>query len=127
MPKKIAGKPATDTTLPNVPVKIGGHEYHLAFTYGSLATAERKAAEAGLKINALEAIDFSDVNATKIQVLFFAALQAQHPNLSFEEASNLLTLQNSSRVYSAVVKAYISSMSEPDEDAPKDPTVEPSE
>lgn len=122
---KIAGNPAHDPTLPDVSIELGGHTYHLAFTYGALALAERKLSEAGQKVNLLEALDLRSIGAERLPVVLYASLITGHPDITFAEASALITMRNYADIFAKVVEAFVASMSEPKVEDTANPIMEP--
>lgn len=117
----IVGDPAIDPTMPDVTITLKGETYHLCFTYGALAIAERKLSDAGQRVNLLQAID---LNAERLPYAFYASLVTAHPDMTFEDASKLLTMKSYPEIYSGVIDAFTASMAEP-EDKAQNPTVEP--
>ena len=124
--KKISGKPAVDPTLPDVSVEINGKVYRLAYTFAALALAQAKLKTVNGTINVFRAVMFTDVDPIDLCVLFYAGLQANHPDLTYDEACELITLQNYGDVFKACYKAYTESMAPPDskEDAANPPEPE---
>lgn len=109
-PRAIANT-AIDPTLPNVPIEIQGKTYYLNFDLGALAEAKRHFASKGHSINLLAALAVIDID--HLMVLFPCAIHRHHPELSFEEAQQLLTLPLLYRVSDAVALAWSQSMPAP--------------
>jgi hypothetical protein len=125
---KVAGNPALDATLPDVSIEIKGETYHLCFDYAALSIAERKLSDVGIKVNMLEALDLRGIGAERLPIVFFAALVKAQPDITYEEASALITMKNYADIFSKVVEAFVASMAEPktaEETKAENPTVEP--
>jgi hypothetical protein len=141
---RVATNPAVDPTLPDVSIEIAGVQYHLVFTYGALAMAERKLSDAALRtaaakaeadpdgprdlvqrINLLEALDLRSIGAERLPLVFYASLITGHPGISPAEAAGLITMRNYADVFAKVVEAFVASMAEPGDKTSQDPILEP--
>ena len=116
--RNIAGTIA-DATLPKTPVEIGGKTYQLCFDLGALAEAEtainRELARAGRTsefINLLYALPIQ--NLANVRNVFAAAVRVFHPELSFEQARDMLTLGDLLTVSIAIQDAWNASRIEED-------------
>jgi hypothetical protein len=89
MSNKIAQTPA-DPTLPKTPVTIAGKTYNLCLDLGALAEAEAALIAQVHNVNLLYALP--NQNLSNTQVVFAAALRKFHPEITFEEAKRLLTI-----------------------------------
>ncbi|MGC1783480.1 MAG: hypothetical protein WA708_13235, partial [Acidobacteriaceae bacterium] len=123
-----AGAPALDPTLPKVSLELGGETWHLCYDYAALAIAERKLARAGQFVNMLKAVNLSLLGADRLPYMFFAGLVRSHPEITFAQASALVTMDTMDRVYEAVVDAYLAScpsLKPKEKKKDGDPTEEP--
>lgn len=128
--KSKSPAPALDATLPDVSLDLSGQTYHLVFTYAALSIAERKLKASGVSVNILQALDFREVGAEKLPILFFASLLHAQPDTTFEDAQALVTMKTFAPIFEKTVEAYVASMSDATEaaaEAPEDPTPEPTE
>ncbi len=118
--RKIAGTVA-DPTLPKTPVVIGGKTYNLCFDLGALAEAETEInAEfyrAGRKdyVNLLTALPQQNLSSTRI--VFAAAVRTFHPEIGFDEARELIGLNDMLLVAIAIREAWDKAQPEPEKDA----------
>jgi hypothetical protein len=99
-----------DPTVPEVSVEIDGSTYRLCFDFAALAVAKAKLREAHVEINVLGALNFNAIDVDTLPALFFAATQAYHPDLSWEQARGLVSLRTAPGIFSAVRAAYIAAM-----------------
>ena len=106
---KVAGAPALDPTLPKVSLELAGETWQLCFDYAALAIAEQKLRAAGHDVNMLIAMNMRELGAVKLPAVFFAGLVRHHPEITWEKAESLLTLETYETIYCAVVQAYIAS------------------
>lgn len=107
----VAGKPGSDPTLPNVSLKLGGHEYHLAFSFNSIALVEK---ETG--INLLKA-SLGEISAVTLRALLWAALLPENPDFTIERVGDLITMRNAAVAHQALVTAWFGSIEEPTDEA----------
>ena len=122
--RKIAGTVA-DATLPKTPVEIDGRTYQLCFTLGALSEAEtsinaelaRQGSEE--RVNLLLALPSGNLASTRI--VFAAAVRTFHPELSFDEARDLLTFEDLYTVALKVRDAWNESRARPKEVADENP------
>jgi hypothetical protein len=107
--KKIAGTIA-DATLPKTPVEVNGKTYYLCFTVGALSEAETAInRELGLvgtdnEVNLLQALPKQNMANTRL--VFAAAVRVFHPELSFDEAAELLEIPDLYPVAIAIREAW---------------------
>ena len=114
---KVAKNPAIDPTLPKVEIILDGKTRYLCFTFGALALAERKLREQGITANLLHALDLSNLDASRVVPLLFAALITHSPNVTIEEVISLVTLRNLGTIFEGIATAYGASLSVPEKDA----------
>lgn len=101
---KIADKLGQDPTLPDVDLIVGGKTYKLAFDFNAICVAEK---ETG--INLLTSL-VSEITASSLRGLLFAALLKDQPEMTIEHAGALITPQNIGAVRTAVVTAWFGSV-----------------
>ena len=120
---KIAGDPSIDPTLPKTEIKLGGKSYFLSFSYKALALAEAKLRAQKVECNLLHALDLSNLDATRLVPLLYAALISHQPKMDILEVTDLVTLKNLGSIYTGIAQAYGASLAEPDAgDEKADPT-----
>jgi hypothetical protein len=121
---KVAHIPEVDPTLPKVELTLSGKKYYLCFTFEALALAESEFRKQGIKVNLIEALDLSSLDASRVVPLLFAALITHDPELTIEQAAKLVKLRNLPKIFEAIVQAYAASLAEPDKDANEAPLAE---
>lgn len=110
MGRKRIANTAADATLPKTPVTIGGKTYNLCLDLGALAEAETainsELQRAGRNdfVNLLYALPVQNLANTRD--VFAAAMRPFHPEISFDEAKALITVNDLWVVADAVAKAY---------------------
>jgi hypothetical protein len=109
--RKVAGTPA-DATLPKTPITLDGVTYDLCFDLGALAEAEQALSRAGHACNLLYALP--NLNLANVRVIFAAAIRKFHPEVSFEQAMGMITLQNVYLIANAVSEAWTAALPEPE-------------
>src|ERR1700727_1226726 len=88
MAKKSVAGTVGDPTIVFTPLVIDDHKYQLAFSFNAIAEAESKAG-----CNLLRGIkDYNDLSVTQLRGLLYAALTVSLPDITLEEAGNLLRL-----------------------------------
>ncbi len=89
-----------------VVVTLDGHDYRLAFSFNALARAE---AETGLDL--LKTLNFTTgLNASTYRALLWCAMLLGQPETTIEDAGNLCSIQNLSKITDGIMKAYGLSM-----------------
>jgi hypothetical protein len=119
---RIAKNPAVDPTLPKVSMTLNGEEYFLCFTFGALASAEAKLRKLGIEANLLRALDLSNLDATHLVPLLYAALITHKPDISPEQVAKMVRLQDIPAIFQALAKAYVESLAEPEKDKKSRPS-----
>ena len=109
MSNNVAGKPGLDPTLPDVSLVIGGQERHLCFDLNAVCVAEKSTG-----VNLLKAA-VSEVDATSIRGLLFAALLCDDPKITLEEVGTWITMKNIPNVHKAIVTAWFASIDDQEE------------
>lgn len=114
MSNTVAGKPGLDPTLPDVSLVIGGRERHLCFDINSVCIAEKTTG-----VNLLKAA-VSEVNATSIRGLLYAALLRDDPKITVEEVGSWITMKNLSNIHKSIVTAWFASIDDQEENKDSD-------
>ncbi len=117
---KIAKNPAIDPTLPKVELILDGEPYYLCFNFGAFALAQAHFRKIGIECNLLHALDLSNMDATQLVPLLYAALITFKPGIPFEKVASLVTFRNIGSIFEGIAKAYAASLADP-EDKPSDP------
>ena len=115
----MAKKPVVDPTLPRVSVTVDGKEYFLCFDFNSIVEAENLTG-----LNLLNALDFSNINATKLRALLYSALLKLQPDITLEATGTLLAVGRGA-ITAALVKAFTESHPEHDKDGESPNAQEP--
>jgi hypothetical protein len=105
--KAVAGKPALDPTLPNVPLVLNGRTLFLAFDFNAIATAE---SVTGLEL--LNSIDLQNLNAGKFRALLYSALLKAQPDITIEEVGSMINFTSLPAITVALVHAWTGSQPE---------------
>lgn len=100
----IAGRPGEDPTLPDVSLVIGGQERHLCFDFEAICKVEQLTG-----LNLLKSA-VSEVSATNLRALLYAALLRDDPALSLEQVSKWITMHNVANIHQALVTAWFGSV-----------------
>ena len=147
MPKKIAGVPALDATLPTVSLEVGGKTYHLCYTFAALSLAQAeldkrsarsiaeynralkesvaaaKAIQLVEPVNVFDYMDFTNIDPRKLEIMLYVALLLEQPDITPEAAKALIQMGNIRYVIRQLSSAYVLSMPEPE--TKKNPPGEP--
>jgi hypothetical protein len=116
MPKRPIANTPEDPTLSRVAVNIAGKEYWLCFDFRALAEARAHfRAQGHREFNLMAAM--AQIDADTVSVIFPCAVHKFHPELTFEDAQNLLTIPVSFVVGEELGKAWGFSMPEPEKEA----------
>lgn len=106
----IAGVPGQDPTLPDVSLIIGGKERHLCFDMEAIIRVEQL-----VGLNLFKAA-VSEVNATNLRALLYAALLRDDPSLTLEAVSKWITMRNVGNIHQALVTAWFGSIDAEEKD-----------
>lgn len=109
MAKKANTPAAIKSVLPQVKLVVDNVEYSLVYDFNAMATAEQVTG-----LNLLQCLSFQNINATKLRGLLYAALLRLQPDMTLEDAGNLLGSADSQDVTNAIVQAYLGSQPEPE-------------
>jgi|ERR1700722_837381 len=115
MRRTVAGT-GVDPTIQFAKLTLPSGEYKLAYSFNSIAEAERVAS-----CNLLEGLEnLGALTALQFRGLFYAALSIAHPGMTIERAGDLIGLDAEERlaVANAIAKAYRLSMPEKKADPP---------
>jgi hypothetical protein len=107
--RKVSGSIA-DPTLPKTPIQINGVPYNLCFDLGALAEAEASLNAEGHQVNLLAALPV--LNLSHVRLIFAAALHKFHPEISFDQASNMVTLANVFAIANTIAEAWKAALPE---------------
>jgi hypothetical protein len=100
-PTSPAFSPAVET---RIPVEIDGRTYDLSFALVDLAQAERLFRSQGHKVNLLVALP--ELTLESVREVFPCAAHRYHPDLTFEQAQALVTMQSVYPIATAIVQAW---------------------
>ena len=112
MAKSKAAEAATQAAV----VPIDGTDYRLVYSFNAIAEAEERA-----KCNLLHGLSATLLNtmtAGQLRGMFYAALRANHADLTIDQAGGLIRLDTLPGIVKAIGEAFVLSMP----DAKKNPT-----
>ncbi len=111
--KKKAVKPAPNPTVKYAKLTLDGETYYsLCFSFNAIAIAEQ---EAG--VNLLKALDnLEDLSAAQFRGLLYAALTKAHPDMTLDDAGELVRLDTIPVISRALGQAYLNSLPERKQD-----------
>lgn len=111
MPSKTV---TADPTMEFVTLKLKGHSYKLIYSFNALAEAESLTG-----LNMFQGLDLNAITAQQLRAMLWAALSVAHPQMTIEDAGNLLTGPiECAKALKAVSDAWMASMPTPE---PEDP------
>ena len=112
MAKKTVAGTAADPTIQFATLKAGEREIPLAYSFNSIAEAERVAG-----CNLLEGLDnLESLTALQFRGLLYAAMRVADPKVTIEQAGDLIHFGNTGVIASALAQAYRLSMPEKKKD-----------
>jgi hypothetical protein len=114
--ERIAGNPEIDPTLPKIEIKLGKDSYFLCFTFGALALAQKNLRAIGIGCNLLHALDLSNLDASQLVPLLYAALISHQPKISIDKVISLVSIKNLGMIFEGIAQAYGASLAEPSPD-----------
>jgi hypothetical protein len=85
------------------PIEINGRTYDMCFDFAELAKAERLYRSQGHQFNLMFAMP--EFTFGSLQVVFPCLVRTHHPELTWEQAQELVTLQSASAIALAVAGA----------------------
>lgn len=106
--------------LPRTPITLSGQQYDLCFTFDALRTAESELRKLGVKANLLHALDLSNLDASSLVYLLYAAMITFQPETTPEDAAKLVNMRNMGAIFEGVAAAYAASLADPDPEAKGD-------
>jgi hypothetical protein len=115
MASTVANVPGLDPTLPDVILRLGGVDRHLAFDFNAIVQAEKATG-----INLLKAM-FSDITAEHLRGLLWASLLRGNPDITLDEVGSMLNFGNLAEVHAAIVAAWMASVKDDSEEKPASP------
>lgn len=104
-----APKPAvTGAVQRSAVLEIDGRSYDLVFDYNSVADAE---ALTGVNLlHGISAAMFGTVTAAQLRGLLFASLKPRNPDITLQQAGELISIGNLKQVYTALSEAWSASV-----------------
>lgn len=113
----IASNPELDPTIAKVELVVKGKTYFLAFTYESLVKAEAELRKLGVQVNMIDALDFTALDATKLSAVLYAAILPFDPSITPEAAAKLIVFKEIANIREALLRAFVASLADPEEDS----------
>ena len=98
----VTDKPALDVS--KIPVEIGSKTYNLCFEFIELGKAETWFRSLGHRFNLLFALP--NLTLENIGIVFACAAHKHHPELTWEEAQALVTMESAYPIATAIVMAW---------------------
>jgi hypothetical protein len=86
--------------FPFYPAEINGKTYKLCFELRQLSKAEQELNREGHPVNMLLALNVGSLDLNAVQTLFAASVRTYHPELKYEAAIDLITMES---VYSVAI------------------------
>lgn len=102
-------------TLVATPLTLGGKELHLVYDFAALATAEGALRKQGVQANLLHALNLADIDASGLAAILFAGLLRENPAITYAETLSMITFDNLSAIFDAVLAAYVAAQKPTDE------------
>lgn len=107
--KKTPSSPAVESqsTQPDVsriPVEIDGKTFNLSFEFSALAEAESFFQRQGHRVNLIFAMP--NLSLESVRQVFPCAARKHHPELTWEQAQALVTMQSVYPIATAIVQAW---------------------
>ena len=122
---KVAKNTAVDPTLPRVELVLNGTTYlsetvtyHPVFTFAALAVAEAELKKVGQVVNIFQAIDFDNLDATKMVALLYASLITENPDIKLADIPSMVNMRQIPAIRQALFDAFVLSMADPTEVKP---------
>jgi len=120
MPKRTVAGTAADPLIQFSTLEINGETYKLAYSFNAIAIAESVSGA-----NLLEGLrNLTNLTASQLRGLFYAALSVADPKITIEQAGALIAVDATHSITDAIVEAYILSMPKKKEPDPP-PAVDP--
>jgi len=102
MSKRSVAGTKDDPTIQFAPLTLDGKSYKLCYSFNSIAIAESVAG-----CNLLRGMEkLTDLTALQFRGLLYAALTVAHPDLSVEDAGNLIRFDTYAPIMDALGEAY---------------------
>jgi hypothetical protein len=100
----VENQTASTLDLSNMPVEIDGKPYSLSFEFAALAEAERFFKQKGKRFNLLFALP--DLGLESIREVFPCAAHKHHPDLTWEAAQALVTMESVYPIATVIHRAW---------------------
>jgi len=124
MKKRKIANTVADSTLPKTPITIGGKTYNLCFDLGALSEAETLINAELIRANRSDLINLLFAlpvqNLANTRKIFACGIRTFHPELSYEEALKLLTVDALYEAATAIRLAWTAA--NPEAKDPSDPS-----
>jgi hypothetical protein len=95
-----------DPTLTVTEAIIDGKSYKMLLDFRALAQAQQEFNACGYSVNLFRSLDVKELDIIGLGALFAASLRRFQPELSLQEAQNLITLKNVWTVAEAVYRLW---------------------
>jgi hypothetical protein len=106
MAKRSVAGSAADPTIEFATLSIDDVEYKLAYSFNAIAEAESVTG-----CNLLRGLEsLTDLSATQLRGLLYAAMTVAHPEFTIEQVGHLIRLDTIGPVTTALAEAYSLSM-----------------
>jgi hypothetical protein len=106
-PSIVKGKANRNPALPRVPVTIDGETYHLEYNFNSIAIAEEHTG-----LNLFNSFDFRGLSVVKFRAMLWSSLLVDRPEITIEEAGDLVRYDTLPILTLALVEAWLNSRPE---------------
>ncbi len=105
-----------NATLKTTTLTVRGKDYSLYLDFAALATAEARLRKVGIQANLLQILTLTDLTASGVAAMLFAALLRDLPEVTYDYALALISLPRLTEVFTALMAAYTAAQADPDED-----------
>lgn len=110
----MAPTPDNNATLKTTTLTIRKKEYSLHLDFAALSTAEALLRKQGIQANLLQSLNLSELDASGLAAMLFAALRRDHPEMTYLDALGLISLPNLGKVFDALLEAYVAAQKDTD-------------
>lgn len=108
-------------------VTLNGKEYHLEYDMNAMCDIEEKYGTFDAAMEKMSAMDGSGAVMKDLRYMFWKALQHSEPEMTEQQAGQMITMHNLSDVMTAVNAAMSTSQPDPVEDGDEKNAVNPQE
>ena len=105
---------------PSTDVTLDGHTYSLRWDFEAIAQAEELTDRPLL--TGISQADWTKPRINLVRAMFFACARPNHPDITLEKASKLVTAKTLTEIWLAVIAAWSAGIAGPNEEATADPT-----